>query len=106
MVAVSGTAGGSGRAYYSRAIETVTPSERPRRSRRGSAERPIDGRVYRGAWIVVAIALLVAALSVRHPSALPAPQLPPSFDGSSARADAVEMARYTPSRFPGTAGAA
>ncbi len=50
--------------------------------------------------------LLVAAFSVQHPSALPAPTLPPTFDGDSALALAQELSRLHPNRAPGTSGAA
>src|SRR4051794_38487068 len=80
------------------------PSER-RRPRRGSLERPISGRIYRAAWIVVAVPLLVAAFSVGQPVALQQPRLPPSFDRTTAVQFATELARNYPDRRPGTTGA-
>jgi Peptidase family M28 len=70
-----------------------TPRRRPRR---GSLERPVSGRIYRAAWIVVAVPLLVAAFSVGRPVALQQPRLPPSFD----RTTAVQFARELASDFP------
>jgi hypothetical protein len=80
------------------------PPER-RRPRRGSLERPISGRIYRVAWLVVAVPLLVAAFSVGQPVALQQPRLPPSFDRTTAAQFATELARDFPDRRPGTTGA-
>src|SRR5262249_52743831 len=94
-----------GRAYYSPAIATPAPPSRPRRRRRGSAERPVNSRLYRGTWLLVGIPLLIAAFSVGHPSPLPAPTTPTTlFDGSSAVATAQELTRLYPDRAPGSAG--
>jgi Peptidase family M28 len=75
-----------------------------RRPRRGSLERPVSGRIYRAAWLVVAVPLLVAAFSVTTPVALQQPRLPPSFDRTTAVQFATEFARF-PDRSPGTQGA-
>jgi hypothetical protein len=80
------------------------PSER-RRPRPGSLERPVNGRMYRGTWLVVALPLLVAAFSVSRPAPLAAPPLPPAFDRTAVRALATDLARTHPDRFPGSAGA-
>jgi hypothetical protein len=82
----------------------AVPPER-RRPRRGSLERPISGRIYRAAWLVVAVPLLVAAFSVGQPVALQQPRLPPSFDRTTAVQFATELARDFPDRRPGTTGA-
>ena len=75
--------------YYSHRISTPPPpSESPRRARRGSVERPVNGRLYRIAWLAVATPLLLLAFTVSTPSALPPPQLPPTFDGEAAAAAA------------------
>jgi hypothetical protein len=81
----------------------AVPPER-RRPRRGSLERPISGRIYRAAWLVVAVPLLVAAFSVGQPVALQQPRLPPSFDRTTAVQFATELARDYPDRRPGTTG--
>ena len=82
----------------------AVPPER-RRPRRGSLERPISGRIYRAAWLVVAVPLLVAAFSVGQPVALQQPRLPPSFDRTTAVQFATELARDFPDRRPGSSGA-
>jgi hypothetical protein len=82
----------------------AVPPER-RRPRRGSLERPISGRIYRAAWLAVAVPLLVAAFSISQPVALQQPRLPPSFDRTTAVQFATELARDYPDRRPGTTGA-
>src|SRR6059058_2060596 len=80
------------------------PSER-RRPRPGSLERPINGRMYRGTWLIVALPLLVAAFSVARPAPLAAPPLPPAFDRTAVRDLAADLARRYPDRSPGSPGA-
>jgi hypothetical protein len=79
-------------------------SER-RRPRPGSLERPVNGRLYRGTWLLVGLPLLVAALTVIQAEPLPRPALPPHFDGASAAALASDLASLHPDRSPGSAGA-
>jgi Peptidase family M28 len=76
-----------------------TPRRRPRR---GSLERPVSARIYRAAWIAVAVPLLVAAFSVGKPVALQQPRLPPSFDRTTAVQFARVLAGRAPDRSPGT----
>ncbi|HEY7016839.1 MAG TPA: M28 family peptidase, partial [Gaiellaceae bacterium] len=78
-----------------------------RRARRGSLERPVSGRLYRGTWLLVGIPLLAAAFSVHKPNPLPTPQpvLPATFDQATGVELASELARDYPDRVPGTAGA-
>jgi hypothetical protein len=73
---------------------------RRRRARRGSVERPVNGRLYRSAFLVVSLPLLVLAFSVTRPGSLPAPSLPPNFDGEAAKQLAVELATTYPDRAP------
>ena len=75
-----------------------------RRARRGSIERPINSRLYRGSFVVVALAVLLVAFSIVRPVALPAPQLPANFDGPTARSLATYLAGHYPDRSPGHAG--
>jgi hypothetical protein len=82
-----------------------TGAERRRRARRGSVERPVNGRIYRAAWALVALPLLIAAFTIARPAALPAPALPPSFDGPTAAQVAEDFADDCPDRTPGTDGA-
>jgi hypothetical protein len=82
----------------------AAPPPRPprRRPRRGSVERPVNARTYRGMWLLVGVPFLVAAFSVSRATPLPAPELPPTFDGAAARLVAGELARRYPERTPGT----
>jgi hypothetical protein len=82
-----------------------TSFERRRRPRRGSIERPASGRIYRAAWALVALPLLLAAFTVGRPDPLPKPPLPPSFDGATAAQLARELSRLFPDRSPGSARA-
>lgn len=83
-----------------------TRAEGRRRARRGSIERPVSGRIYRAAWALVALPLLIAAFTIARPAPLPAPALPPSFDGPTAAQVAQDFADDCPDRTPGTDGAA
>jgi hypothetical protein len=83
---------------------TRTPARR-RRPRRGSLERPVNGRLVRSAFVVLALPLLLAAFSVARPNPLPAPILPPAFDQAETVTLASELARQIPSRVPGSADA-
>jgi hypothetical protein len=80
---------------------TAPPPQR-RRPRRGSVERPINARTYRGTWLLVGIPLLVAAFSVSQPTPLPRASLPPVFDGGRALQLAKDFAGTYPDRRPGT----
>jgi hypothetical protein len=75
-----------------------------RRARRGSLERPVNGRLYRGSFLVVALAVLLVAFSIVKPVALPPPVLPANFDGSAARSLAAYLAGHYPDRSPGGSG--
>jgi Peptidase family M28 len=96
-----------GPTYYSPGIATQPPPPdraRTQRRRRGTPERPINSRLYRGTWLLVGLPLLIVAFSVEHPPALPAPRLPPTFDGATATSLAEELSRLYPDRAPGTSG--
>src|SRR6476619_7504228 len=82
------------------------PSARVR-ARHGSLERPINGRLYRGTWLLVGIPLLIAAFSVGKPTPLRAavPTLPPAFDRARAVAVTRDLAQAFPDRSPGSPGA-
>jgi peptidase M28-like protein len=81
----------------------VAPPPARRRPRPGSPELPVNARMYRGTWLVLAVPLLLAAFSVARPTALAAP-FPPAFDAGSAQTLATEFAAFYPDRFPGGAG--
>src|SRR5437764_2851593 len=87
-------------------MSAAPPTRRRRRARRGSLDRPISGRTYRGTWLFVAFPLLLAAFTVARPAALPRPALPAAFDRVGAAQLAVDLATAAPDRSPGTAGAA
>ena len=70
-----------------------------RRPRRGSLDRPVNGRLYRACFLIVLIPVLALALTVRHPLALPPPQLPPTFDQSSALSLARDLLAYQAAEF-------
>ena len=84
----------------------ASPPPSTRRARRGSIERPVNERTYRGTWLLAAIPLLIAAFTVARPDTLPRAGLPPSFDAAAATQAAAELARLHPDRRPGSAGAA
>lgn len=74
------------------------------RPRRGSLERPINGRLVRTSTLVLVLPLAIAAITMSRPGPLPAPALPPSFDGTAAISLATELARKYPNRLPGSTG--
>ena len=74
------------------------------RPRRGSVERPVNARLVRGTWLLVALPLLLTAFSVARPQPLPPPTLPPTFDVSIAEQLARELSREYPDRSPGSPG--
>jgi hypothetical protein len=74
------------------------------RPRRGSLERPINARLVRGTWLLVALPLLLTAFSVARPQPLPPPALPATFDAEIAEQLARELAREYPDRSPGSSG--
>jgi Peptidase family M28 len=76
-----------------------------RRARRGSVERPINGRLVRAALLAVAVAAFVAGFSIVRQGPLPTTELPPAFDGRTATALAAELGEEFPSRVPGTLSA-
>src|SRR6185369_16210477 len=86
-------------------MATVQPRPERRRARPGSLERPVNGRLYRGTWLLVGLPLLVLAFSVARPAALQPPNLPSAFDQDAATALARDLADRWPSRLPGTPGA-
>src|SRR4051794_10428326 len=92
--------------YYSHGMAALPPRSARRRPRRGSLERPVSGRTYRGTWLLVALPLLLAAFTVTRPAPLPAPSLPAAFDAQGAQAIAEELATSYPDRAPETGGAA
>jgi Peptidase family M28 len=88
-------------------VAAVPPApQSARRPRPGSLDRPVNGRLYRGTWLLVGLPVLVLAFSVARPPALQPPNLPPAFNGTDAGAIASELSLRSPARVPGTPGAA
>ena len=67
-------------------MAATRPPARRRRARRGSLERPVNARLYRGSLLVLVLPLLVLAFSVVRVAPLPPPPLPANFDGAAAGA--------------------
>lgn len=65
----------------------------------------MNGRLYRGTWLLVGLPLLIAAFSVTHTAPLPAPTLPASFNDQAALLLAQDLAGTWPNRSPGSPGA-
>ena len=99
---------GIGLSAYLRAIPTIAAHGRPTAlpsaapGAPGSVDRPVNSRMYRGTWLFVGIPLLIAAFTVSRPQPLPAPDLPPDFDGAAARVVARDFANQFPDRTPGS----
>jgi hypothetical protein len=85
------------------AVPPAGPERRPPRP--GSLERPVNGRLYRGTWLLLGLPLLVAAFSVARPVPLPPPQVSSTFDGDTAIRLADDLAQNYPNRYPGSVGA-
>jgi hypothetical protein len=68
-------------------------------------ERPVNGRLYRGTWLLVGLPLLVAAFSVARPTPLPRSFLP-EFDGQATYQLANDLVTLHANRFPGSLGPA
>jgi hypothetical protein len=64
----------------------------------------VNGRLYRSAFLVLSLPLLIIAFSSTRPGTLPAPLLPPNFDGRATAALATDFARLYPDREPGSPG--
>ena len=79
-----------------------SPSRRPRR---GSPARPLNTRLARASALFLLVPLLLVTLTVARPGPLPAPALPPVFDGDTALSLATELANDHPRRVPGSPGA-
>ena len=86
-------------------MATVPPRTERRRARPGSVERPVNGRLYRGTWLLVGLPLLVAAFAVARPAPLPGAFVT-EFDGQSTKQLADDLVTLHANRFPGSVGAA
>jgi len=63
-------------------------------------------RLVRKVSLVVLAPLLLVVLTLNRTGPLPAPTLPPSFDGATAAALTAELVTVNPTRVPGSLGAA
>jgi Peptidase family M28 len=87
-------------------MATVPPRTERRRARPGSVLRPVNGRLYRGTWLLVGLPLLVTAFSVARPTPLPRAFLP-AFDGQATEQLAADLVQdRDPNRSPGRLDAA
>ena len=87
-------------------MATLPPRTERRRARPGSLQRPVNGRLYRGTWLLVGLPLLVTAFSVARPTPLPRAFLP-AFDGEAAKQLANDLVTSRdPNRSPGRLDAA
>src|SRR5437667_6552344 len=86
-------------------MASVPPRAEKRRARPGSLERPVNGRLYRGTWLLVGLPLLLVAFSVSRPTPLPRSFLP-AFDGAATKRLAVDLVSQHPNRYPGAFAAA
>lgn len=91
--------------YYSLEMKAVRPRSARRRPGHGLAEQQVNGRLVRAALLVLVVPAALLLFTVARPGALPAPVLPPAFDGPTAVALASELARDYPNRTPGSSGA-
>jgi hypothetical protein len=83
-------------------MEAARPRGRRRRARRGTVDRPLNTRLVRVAFFLMAPALLAVLFSLSTTGALPRPPLEPVFDGTVAAAVAAELSTEYPSRIPGS----
>src|SRR5262249_47430896 len=92
--------------YYSPEMAaSLPPVRRRRRPRRGSLERPVSSQLYRSAFLVCSLPLLIAAFTLTRPGPLQKPQLPPARDAPPTPALAGQLATQYPDRSPGSPGA-
>lgn len=87
-------------------MEAARPRTRGRRLRRGTVERPLNARLIRVGFLVVAPAILAFLFSISTTAALPRFPLDPRFDAESAASFAESLTTVYPSRVPGSEGAA
>jgi hypothetical protein len=65
----------------------------------------VNGRLYRGSFLLVSLPLLLLAFTVTRPLPLQKPQLPVAFDQDATLTLARDLATQYPDRIPGSSGA-
>ncbi len=65
----------------------------------------MNGRLYRGAWLLVGLPILLLAFSVSRPPSLQLPGNPPAFNRDTAASIAADLTSRFPDRRPGSPGA-
>ncbi|MFN8108984.1 MAG: hypothetical protein U0Y82_03945 [Thermoleophilia bacterium] len=64
----------------------------------------LNARLYRTAWLVAGVAIIVAFLTLRSRPAPPEPTVPPAIQGSVVRDAAADLEGRAPFRAPGSQG--
>ena len=86
-------------------MAALPPAPERRRPRPGSLERPINGRLYRGTWLLVGLPLLVLAFSVARPARSSRRRTCPRPSTRTPRARSPPTSPTSwPNRVPGTPG--
>ena len=83
-------------------MEAARPRRRRRRLRRGTVDKPINGRLVRVGFIVVAPAVLAVLFSIGATGTLPRTPLEPLFDSAAAAELHDQLSTEYPARVPGT----
>ena len=93
--------------YYSQGMAALPPRYARRRPRRGSLERPVNGRLYRGTWLLVGAPAAHRRLQRAHGRAAAGRRVAAAVlrPGRGARGWRPSWPRVYPDRMPGTAGA-
>ncbi|MGH3065425.1 MAG: M28 family peptidase [Gaiellaceae bacterium] len=83
-------------------MEAARPRRRRRRLRRGTVDRPVNGRLVRVSFVVVAPAFLALLFSIATTGTLPRTPLEPLFDPAAAAETHDRLSAVYPARVPGT----
>ncbi|HEY4977096.1 MAG TPA: M28 family peptidase [Gaiellaceae bacterium] len=81
----------------------MRPRPRPAKPRLGSLERPLNARIYRGAWFVVLVPILIVAFSVARQQTLAVPTLSSTFSSGTVVDTLKDLATSYPDRSPDAA---
>jgi len=64
----------------------------------------LNVRLYRIAWIIAVIGILLVLLTLEQPGAVPQPVVPPAMTGVTVASATAQVAAVAPTRVPGSAG--